>query len=325
MFESKSEIGPYLDESELFPLADEIAKLCAPAVAFERAGAGEAACGQLGGEPRLPASLPWPVRPAYRDGKAMSARLGGRSSGFPRAFEGATPLYFVGEIDLAVLKAAGALEARFPSEGRLLFFWDPLCGPWIDSNESCRVIFDRSPVSALERRAPPAELDFFKENDLMPTRFTETPLKPVAIWSLPDRFLMQDIGSKTLRDAFHDDDLEEAWDDFFECVMDMRATDLVSGRVVLPHRFGGWPIPEQGDPRFNAAASSHGVYGFGRTPNEAERLEAEGEIDQWTLLLQVGISDICTSFAEGVVYFVMRETDLKAANFDRVHAIYQQT
>jgi hypothetical protein len=304
MFESKSEIGPFLSESELHSFADEFANLCMPAVAFDRAAPGDAVCGQLGGEPLLPASLPWPSRPAYRDGKALSARFGERSPGLTRSFEGTTPLHFVGEIDLAALKLADMLEARFPSEGRLLFFWDPLCGPWIDSTESCRVILDRSPASALERRAPPAELDVFMEQDLMPTRFTDTPLTPVAIWSMPNQHLMQDMGSPRLRDALLDDDLELAWDDFFECIMSMRATELASGREVLPHRFGGWPIPEQDDPRYAAAGT---------------------DIDRWTLLLQVAIGEICTSFAEGTVYFVMREADLQTQNFDRVHAIYQQT
>jgi uncharacterized protein YwqG len=46
---------------------------------------------------------------------------------------------------------------------------------------------------------------------------------------------------------------------------------------------------------------------------------------RWTLLFQLGLNDLWSEYAEGTVYFVMREEDLEARNFDRVHAIYQQT
>jgi uncharacterized protein YwqG len=45
----------------------------------------------------------------------------------------------------------------------------------------------------------------------------------------------------------------------------------------------------------------------------------------WTLLFQLGLNDLWGEYAEGTVYFVMREEDLEARNFERVHAIYQQT
>jgi uncharacterized protein YwqG len=109
-------------------------------------------------------------------------------------------------------------------------------------------------------------------------------------------------------------------------MIDAGAWKLASGREVLPHRLGGWPIPEQGDPRYAAVAAARGALGLtGRMPDEAEKAACEAEMHRWTLLLQIDLNKLSDAFAEGTVYFVMREADLKAQNFDRVHAIYQQT
>ena len=43
-------------------------------------------------------------------------------------------------------------------------------------------------------------------------------------------------------------------------------------------------------------------------------------------LLQIDIANLWgIRFAEGAIYFVMRDDDLRSGKFDRVHAIYQQT
>ncbi len=99
---------------------------------------------------------------------------------------------------------------------------------------------------------------------------------------------------------------------------------------MLAHRLGGWPIPEQGDPRFTAAASANGFLRlFARSPTEAEaEAEAEAcsrEVPAWTMVLQVDMASLGTDFAEGTVYFVMRADELARRDFSRVRAIYQQT
>ena len=153
----------------------------------------------------------------------------------------------------------------------------------------------------------------------------EKHLAPVPIWSMPDRFLMGDIGSQELQNALGDPDWEAEWDSLFDAIIDASPITLASGREVRPHRLGGWPIPEQDDPRYAAAAAARGALDLsGRMPDEQEKSACEAEQHEWTLLLQVGLSDFDV-FAEGTVYFVMREADLRARNFDRVHAIYQQT
>jgi len=91
----------------------------------------------------------------------------------------------------------------------------------------------------------------------------------------------------------------------------------------LPHRLGGWPIPEQWDKRFTAAAVARGANFMLGPVSEAERETCEIEMHDWTLLLQLGCETL--GYAEGTVYFVIRNADLMQRNFDRVHAVFQQT
>ena len=84
--------------------------------------------------------------------------------------------------------------------------------------------------------------------------------------------------------------------------------------------------PGAGRSRFTAAASANGFLRlFDRSPTEAEAEACSREVPAWTMLLQVDMASLGTDFAEGTVYFVMRADDLARRNFNRVHAIYQQT
>ena len=325
MFERTSDIHPYLAEAGLGPFAEEIERLCVPALAFEPAGAGAAAV-QLGGAPLMAASGAWPAHPAYRESNALGGRFGGRGPGLARTFSGPTPLHFVASIELAAVKRTGVLGGLLPGAGRLLFFWDPLAGCYVETEESCRVIWDRADASSLARHDVPPALQAQMQGEYIPAVFPQKPLTPLAVWSMPDKWLLQDIGSADLRASLEDGDWEEIWDGFSDAMIDAGAWKLASGREVLPHRLGGWPIPEQGDPRYAAVAAARGALGLtGRMPDEAEKAACEAEMHRWTLLLQIDLNKLSDVFAEGTVYFVMREADLKAQNFDRVHAIYQQT
>jgi Domain of unknown function (DUF1963) len=71
---------------------------------------------RLGGMPDLPPDVPWPWRPpvSERVWKAHAERP--------------WPLSFVAQIDFAEIQSAGGLEG-FPTSGRLLLFYDPICWP----------------------------------------------------------------------------------------------------------------------------------------------------------------------------------------------------
>lgn len=320
MFENKSDIYSFLADSSLAPYAATLEEFCLPAVAFQ-AGAKPVAA-RFGGLPDLPPDLDWPVREAYEGGHVIAEKLK-RGDELMQALTTPLPLEFVGEIDLAEIAEFEALEDFLPFEGRLLFFWDGICGPWIESAASCRVIWDRSsPARRAERDIPDAL------RTLM-TRTGREGFKPsrqaglVKIWTMPDRGQFKDlIDDDDILDALDSDDA----DTVFDAQMDLGMGRLETGLKVLPHRVGGWPYPEQWDPRFTAAASAKGVLRlFHRQPNAVERAICEAEMHDWTLLLQVGLADVTRDFAEGTVYFVMRKADLARRDFSRVHAIYQQT
>jgi hypothetical protein len=322
MFENRDDIQPFLEDTELGLFAADVARLCKPSVCFE---AGEDRTGgtRFGGLPDLAPDFVWPVREPYAHGGSIAARLAKRGKGFASQFNVAAPLDFVGQIDLTDAQLRKSLGPLLPHEGRLLFFWDGGCGPWIEMAQSANVIWDRRPAESLRRTQRPDALMQYLACDGRTGFKRETPAQPLATWSLPDRFLLDEIAeSEALRGAAVSDDSDDFWGD----IMDMGLNVLASGRPVLPHRLGGWPIPEQYDPRFTAVASANGFLRlFDRMPTEEENIICGREMSSWTMLLQVDMASLGTDFAEGTVYFVMREDDLARGDFSRVHGIYQQT
>lgn len=79
-------------------LARRWTALLRPAAHLRKAEAGDPVVGQLGGLPRLPADVAWPV------------------------WEGRGPLRFVAAVDCAALPT-GELDVPLPTEGRLAFFY----------------------------------------------------------------------------------------------------------------------------------------------------------------------------------------------------------
>jgi hypothetical protein len=172
------------------------------------------------------------------------------------------------------------------------------------------VLWDRSPAHAIAAREAPPELGKPDDSLDIPSCFAATPVAFLPSLSMPDRLLLKELaeaaGEHELLESLDDPDWEDEWEAFFDDAIDLRRERLTSGRAVLPHRLGGWPSPEQGDPRFHMTV-------------------AQAAPGQWALLAQIDLLALVRGFAEGVVYFVMSEADLKAGNFTRVHAIYQQT
>jgi hypothetical protein len=324
MFETRAELDAVFTQTGLARFAAAAAaRLCVPAFALVDDPASDAAKlggSRLGGAPDLPADIEWPIHPPYN---RLDEALTGRRASMRETFTTAAPFHFIAQIDLEAVARIGA-PGPLPGGGRLLVFWDAKGGPWIDSAASCRVIHDRSSVSALSRRAAPTSLSRPDPHFDMPPSFPARPVGFLPILSIPDRWLLQDLalraGEQALLDALEDPDWEDRW----EALWDKTETPglLASGRQVLPHRLGGWPIPEQSDPRYSAAES---VLGIGERPTEADRARTDAARHDWTMLAQLDLNALTGYFAEGTLYLLLREADLKAANFDRVHAIYQQT
>jgi uncharacterized protein DUF1963 len=322
MFEKKSDIAATLREVGLEPFTVSVERLCRPSICFvepEQPG-----LTRFGGAPDLPDKAVWPVRPGYSNGRKLE-EAGSNRAHLGSAFTSAAPLHFIAQIPLDAVARFGVLKERLPDNGRLLFFWDTRCGPWIDSAESCRVIWDRSPIDQLVSRDPPAELAVPDQH--LASCFPLKSVAPLPVWSMPEQFMLEQLAERTgdheLLASLDDDDWADEWDSLYERRLSWR---LTSGREVLPHRLCGWPFPEQDDPRVDAAVSAGGTKVIGRALTAAESKQRLNDMHDWTLLLQVDLNRLAPrTFAEGLVYFVMREADLAARNFDRVHAIYQQT
>jgi len=311
----------FLEEAGLSGHLDFFEAVCKRSLCFEaRAGSprtlARKGASRLVGNPDLPQAIDWPVRAAYPNGKVLAGKLARRGPELADAFQVPMPLDFVCQLDLEEVAKTKVLGDLLPDHGRLLIFWDSNCGPYIDSAQSCRVIWDRSPINALKTRAAP---DPAPELQSYPAK----PISFLPVWSIPDRLLLRELSEdEDLSAMLDDEDYEEVWGE----IIDRGASVLASGREVLAHRLLGWPIPEQWDPRFTAVAAARGVASlFEREPTEAERSDCVREMHEWTMLLQIGLSELGEEYSEGTVYFVMRQADLKECNFDRVHAIYQQT
>jgi hypothetical protein len=323
MFETRIDLDSAFTEAGLARFAAPVARLCVPALALVDAAAADAAKpgqSRLGGAPDLPADIAWPIHAPYH---RPDEELTGRRATIRETFTTPAPFHFIAQIDLEAV-ARTRVPPQLPAGGRLLVFWDAKGGPWIDSAASCRVIHDRSPVSTISPRAAPADLSKPDPHFKMPPLFDGKPVGFLPILSMPDRWLLQDLamraGEQALLDSLEDPDWEDRW----EALWDKTETPglLASGREVQPHRLGGWPIPEQSDPRYSAAEAALGI---GARPTEADQARVDAARHEWVMLAQIDLNALTDHFAEGTVYFLLREADLKAASFERVHAIYQQT
>jgi hypothetical protein len=127
----------------------------------------------MGGPPDLPATLNWPVRPAYPDAETRNAEIRYHCATRLRSLDyqlqndrrnqliavGAA-LPFIAQIDLAGAWLVQQLEIDLPRHGRLLFYDARETPPGFDPSDGVgfRVVWDETPASAIVAAAPPPEL-----------------------------------------------------------------------------------------------------------------------------------------------------------------------
>lgn len=289
-------------------------------------GADTPGMSRFGGLPEVPLGWSWPYRP-QSDAAELAARGGSsHSDHILEHLSEPLPLSFVAQIDLAQVHRTGDIAASLPHEGRLLFFYDLAIGPWDDSPQSARVIWDVSPAADLGQPMPPTrlrDLDILARRDyaeslaqlgIEPDREHNpgyfAPAQPVRFdeqWSLPQSHLAEARpGSE-----FEGVDIYDFWppDD-----------------AAPAHHLLGVPDPEQNDPRYQPAFDR---YLAGRPETDELRRhffhnDAEWVLD-WQLLLQVNVAQWLQTNAEGTVYFLIHRDDLQAHRFERAWAVYQQT
>lgn len=311
---------------------------------------------RIGGMPDLPAGLDWPT-PRYPSHlKQIVTR------GSPEANEELEqhvalhlPYAFLAQVNLPEAKALGEAAADLPEEGRLIFFYDLIAGPYDTGAWAARVIWDRSPIETLTARPLPepltqasharrqsnAEFDAqirleYGEDAQVRSPEAGTPydgparpmqltlaLRPPAKEAIElDRFpsLQQELAKQSV-------DYEATFSDRYSEMFSLRF-DPYHDPVNRGHRnqLLGGPLPEQSDPRYEAVvALEYGGQPLSPAQWDLHQADIQAKAREWRMLLQIDVADWMQDDGEGTVYFLIRDADLKARRFDEVIAVYQQT
>jgi Domain of unknown function (DUF1963) len=305
---------------------------------------------KIGGLPDLPASTAWPERPPYGDAaerahlhRAEAERLASEPTrpgswltpehahdasreqdDLAEAVASKFPLPFIAQLDLASLALNPGFPAALPHQGRLLLFCDSWVKPAAHDPHAgigLRLIWDRTPVAELERKAEPAALATLAQE-----RWGQH-FKPAAVTarsvftaiSLDDRsFDAFPHGAEA--SAFWDEDSEEAR---YEAWLARFGTpDAKDG---ANHQLGGWPRPLQNGMQAQAQLASHGIScGSGEAYATAAARRLLHAADHWRLLLQIGRDDGLGLLPAGCLYILMREHDMRARAFDRAWMVFQR-
>ncbi len=282
---------------------------------------------RLGGGPDLPESAVWPVRPAPPDAERTAADLEQHFDWISKHIVRDLPFEFLAQIDLTEAAAHPEHISALPHDGRLLFFWDGVVGLIHSGPATCRVILDRTPAKELTRLAIPhalEELDAAYDPEgrfKKPYVYPERPMRLKPILTLPDRSTADMVTNGPLAALANDMRYEDSYTRLTAMDEGQFTTDGFRGSRL--HRVLGPPIPDQDDPRFDAIVAD----GFPPAPWKGEQLaDAARRALDWQLLAQFNLGDLAQQdLTEGMVYFLIRKTDLTAHDFSRVHAVYQQT
>jgi len=210
---------------------------------------------RFGGAPDLPKGATWPLRPIPPDAEQQAEEMKQHFDWVARHIVRELPFEFLAQVDLTEAARHPDHARGLPSEGRLLFFWDGVVGLHIAGPAACRVIWDASPIDALERLAIPELLEElevaydpsgkFKKPYVYPLRT----MRLAAIVHLPDRHSAEFQAGRSLGSIGDHEDHQESYR-LLTVLDDGQFT--TDGRGARRQRFLGSPNPEQDDPRFDA-------------------------------------------------------------------------
>lgn len=300
---------------------------------------------RIGGTPDLPPGLAWPRRALPADVEEIAKRGNADAAAEMRAhFKRQAPYCFLAQVDLAKAAALAPAGGLLPEHGRLLFFYDLMAGAWDEGRDAVRVVYDTAPRETLVAQGKPealvaAETAYRAELVEAYARMKMDPPKGEgatpyfapgramelrAQWRPPHAYSLEAQGNPGVKALYEDDDDgESALSDLQERHYDPYYDPANSGHR---NQLLGTPLPEQDDPRYQAAAFAlTGRQHPGRDIWEARKAEIEAEAKAWRLLLQIDLSDLQQERSEGTVYLLIREDDLTARRFEQVVAVYQQT
>ncbi len=269
---------------------------------------------KIGGRPDLPRGSAWPTRPPYPDAGQraeghrkeadrlladsrkprswMTPEQGDRFSREYKAradsIEAEFPLAFFAQVDLFELSKEEGFDPAFPSEGRLLVFYDFWEQPEDFTPEASvgwQVIWDKTPHAELVRVPFPAALSSISSDEWtcifraarISARTVLTPIPP----------------NDKSWDAFPLDD-DEALEAYQEWLEQFRHAPMRSIATII-----------------NSAASHRRC---------RKLLKFAGD---WQLVLQIGVDRHAGIPHPGAYYVIMRKEDIAARRFDRARVTYQ--
>ncbi|PDT11309.1 DUF1963 domain-containing protein [Rhizobium sp. M1] len=296
---------------------------------------------KIGGRPDLPRGSAWPTRPPYPDAGQraeghrkeadrlladsrkprswMTPEQGDRFSREYKAradsIEAEFPLAFFAQVDLFELSKEEGFDPAFPSEGRLLVFYDFWEQPEDFTPEASvgwQVIWDKTPHAELVRVPFPAALSSISCDEWtcifraarISARTVLTPIPP----------------NDKSWDAFplDDDEALEAYQEWLEQFGTPDAIDRDN------HQLGGFPQTLQNGLQACSQLAANGVNcGRGEaweTDAAKELLKSAGD---WQLVLQIGVDRHAGIPQPGAYYVIMRKEDIAARRFDRARVTYQ--
>ncbi|TDK39551.1 DUF1963 domain-containing protein [Rhizobium deserti] len=347
MFDTPAQAHQVIEERFAPDMVEMIASQLRPVVVFSVQDADRKGGSRIGGVPDLPKDTEWPRRPVPENTDEIAKRAGEPYDKELRAhLAGGLPYAFFAQVDLGEAAGLGEVASCLPSEGRLLFFYDMIAGPFDSGTQSAKVIWDRSPSDSLLQAAVPAELSDAaaayrqmaeqtnKQYGLQPeTRAPGAPQpgtsyggpsRPMALklaLQLPVYSSLEFQASGRLEKTYSADRAVVGGSQKFS-----QAYGELSGEYYPGNQLLGAPVPVQDDPRYDAVVVSEYNTQFLSGEDWAKNRDKVIEkAKEWRLLLQVEVSDWMQDSAEGTVYFLIREKDLENRAFDRVVAVYQQT
>lgn len=274
-----------IEEAGLSRLKSQIVNAASPGIGFVLEDAGEVAPGpsKFGGGPDLPKDFDWPTNKER-------------------------PLDFLLQVNLAEISEFN-VHRQLPAEGLLSFFYDMEEQPWgYDPKDldGFRVVY--TPASTPLRK--------YAVSDKRPD-FTlpERSLKFHAMTTLPS------FGSRANEQLEQESELsDEESDAYYELVSQIEhegRPDEDSGN----HHLLGHSANIQGDMQLEAQLVTNGLYCGDPSGYEDPRAQAlETGADDWRLLLQLDSDDsIEIMWGDcGMLYWWIREEDLKQLRFERV-------
>lgn len=344
-------------------LAEAVTALLFPVLVFADTPSNTDSLTHFGGTPHMSQALDWP--------KAGPATLPDGAETLHSDIAGPIaknlPLSFVAQIDLATLPA-DAPASGLPRQGRLLFFYDPVSGPFENGPRFARVLWDSSPADQASPRDTPASLmaaeqDYIAEtkealaNFQMPefdedlrkamraAGMSEAEIEQIANAPAPDLsqepviapfraprapkalLVGQMLPSAQLSDfAGRAPDLHALYFSESDAAYAFQeAYDTLTYESSYSHMLGT-PLPEQDDPRLDAATLHLLGKQFAGEDWTTHKDSLFAEAQNWELLLEITFADwLQSGNFEGTIYFLIRKEDLADRRFERAIAVFQQT